>query len=137
MQYCRSAENRNTATPAGGPGSGTTFSSGSARLLRPVTGTGLMAVGTQRRGEHSVKISCGQSHQSQSYDSFSVFFITGPRAVPSFSYLTGPREVPVSYALQTFFLYSCGHKRARLLCVVLIFFSFSNLLFSAGRAGKD
>ena len=31
MQYCRSAENRNTATPAGGPGSGETTSAYSKR----------------------------------------------------------------------------------------------------------
>ena len=55
------------------------------RLLpHTVTGTGLMALDTQMLGGLPVKISCGSVHRSQSYDFFSVFFITGPRAVPSF-----------------------------------------------------
>ena len=66
---------------------------------------------------------------------FSIFFITGPRAVPMFFFLlTGPRAVPVSYAPLIFFVY-CGHKRARLLCVVFIlvflfFFFFIKVVFS-------
>ena len=62
-----------------------------ARLLpRPVTGTGFMALETQRRGGLTVKISCGSSHRSQSYDFFFCFFYNRSESGTELSYSTGP-----------------------------------------------